>query len=83
MAHLHLALLAYWLVSTIRYQLKQSGYNHDWGEIVRTMNTQKIVTTTFQNEKGDTISIRQCSEPSTAVRQIYDKLDFKSKPFHK
>ena len=25
MAHLHLGLLAYWLVNTIRYQLKKSG----------------------------------------------------------
>ena len=28
MAHLHLGLLAYWVVNTIRYQLKQTG-NHD------------------------------------------------------
>ena len=30
MAHLHLGILAYWLVATIRYQLKQKGYRHDW-----------------------------------------------------
>ena len=83
LAHLHLGLLAYWLVSTIRYQLKQTGYNHDWREIVRTMNSQKLVTTTFQNKKGDTISIRQCSEPSAMVTQIYEKLKYKPKPFHK
>ena len=35
MAHLHLGLLAYWLVNTIRYQLKQSGINDDWKEIKR------------------------------------------------
>ncbi|MBN1768725.1 MAG: IS1634 family transposase, partial [Prolixibacteraceae bacterium] len=46
MSHLHLGILAYWLVATIRYQLKQKGYNHDWREIVRTMNTQKCVSTT-------------------------------------
>jgi len=83
MAHLHLGLLAYWLVSTIRYQLKQTGYNHDWREIVRTMNSQKIVTTTFINEKDDVISIRQCSEPSVKVRTIYEKLNYKPKPFSK
>jgi hypothetical protein len=81
MAHLNLGLLAYWLVSTIRYQLKQTGYTHDWREIVRTMNTQKIVTTTFTNEKDDVISIRQCSEPSKKVRVIYDKLRYNPKPF--
>jgi transposase len=41
MAHLHLGMLAYWLVATIRYQLKQQGINSDWREIVQTMNTQK------------------------------------------
>jgi hypothetical protein len=45
MAHLHLALLAYWVVNTIRYQLKGKGINHQWNEIVRIMNTQKAVTT--------------------------------------
>ncbi len=46
MAHLHLGLLAYWVVNTIRYQLKQKGIKNEWRDIVRIMNTQKIVTTT-------------------------------------
>ncbi len=45
--HLHLGLLGYWLVNTVRYQLKQKGINHNWQEIVRIMNTQKVVTTTM------------------------------------
>jgi transposase len=52
MTHLHLGILDYWLVATIKYQLKQKGHNHDWREIVRTMNTQKCVTTTVENIKG-------------------------------
>ncbi|MBP1638070.1 MAG: family transposase, partial [Bacteroidetes bacterium] len=44
MAHLHLGLLAYWVVNTVRYQLKQNGINSGWREIVRIMNTQKAVT---------------------------------------
>ncbi|MGC9375115.1 MAG: IS1634 family transposase [Bacteroidales bacterium] len=58
MAHLHLGILAYWLVATIRYQLKQKGYNHDWREIVRIMNTQKCVTTTVENIQGQIVSVR-------------------------
>lgn len=80
MAHLHLGLLAYWLVSTIRYQLKQKDYNHEWRELVRAMNTQKMVTTTVDNDKGDTIKIRQCSEPSAIVKEIYQKLKYKPIP---
>ena len=28
MAHLHLGILAYWLVNTVRYQLKAKGITH-------------------------------------------------------
>ena len=52
-AHLHLALLAYWVVNTIRFQLKKEGIHSDWREIVRIMNTQKCVTTIMLNDKGD------------------------------
>lgn len=81
MAHLHLGLLAYWLVATIRYQLKQKGYNHDWREIVRTMNTQKCVTTSVENIRDEVISVRQCTEPLENVKQIYDILNYKYIPF--
>ena len=81
MAHLHLGMLAYWLVATIRYQLKQQGINSDWREIVRTMNTQKCVTTSLVNIKNETISIRQCTEPTKEVKNIYDLLKYKYAPF--
>ncbi|SEA51064.1 hypothetical protein SAMN05216331_1711, partial [Porphyromonadaceae bacterium KH3R12] len=44
-AHLFFGLLSYWIVNTIRFQLKQSGENAYWTEIVRRMSTQKLVTT--------------------------------------
>lgn len=81
MAHLHLGMLAYWLVVTIRYQLKQQEINSDWREIVRTMNTQKCVTTSLVNIKNETISIRQCTEPTKEVKKIYDLLKYKYAPF--
>jgi len=83
MAHLNLGLLAYWLVSTIRYQLKQGGINSNWREIVRKMNTQKCVTTSVENINQQTISIRQCTEPTAEVKEIYDKLKYKYKPFNR
>jgi transposase len=81
MAHLHLGLLAYWIVSTIRYQLKLKGVQHSWSEIVRIMNTQKSVTTTVENKKDETIQIRQCSEPTEKAEEIYYKLKYTSTPF--
>lgn len=81
MAHLHLGILAYWIVNTIRFQLKQKGYNCDWREIVRTMNTQKCVTTSVENINEETISIRQCTELHPKAKQIYDLMHYKYVPF--
>ena len=80
-AHLHLGLLAYWIVSTVRYQLQQKEIKSEWREIVRIMNTQKCVTTTVQNTREQWISIRKCSEPEDKVKRIYDTLKYKYAPF--
>ena len=83
MAHLHLGLLAYWVVNTVRYQLKNNGTRIGWKEITRIMNTQKAVTTTAQNVHDQIIVIRRCSEPNQNVKNIYDALKFKYAPFVK
>ena len=83
MAHLNLGLLAYWLVSTIRYQLKQKGYKSGWKEIVRIMNTQKCVTTTMDSINNQTISIRQCTEATVKVKDIYEIMKYKTIPFYR
>lgn len=90
MAHLHLGLLAYQVVNTIRFQLKmkyEDSIDNEihccWKEIVRIMNTQKVVTTTAQNKSDEVIIIRRCSEPNEKVQMIYDKLKYKYTPFTK
>lgn len=81
MAHLHLGLLAYTVVNTIRYQLKQKNINDEWRNITRIMNTQKMVTTTMVDQYDQLIKIRKCSEPNDQVQKIYTALNYKSKPF--
>lgn len=83
MAHLHLGLLAYWLVSTIRYQLKLKGYQSDWSEIIRIMNSQKCVTTSVTNIDEQVISIRKCTEPTLKVKEVYELMGYKHVPFHR
>ena len=83
LAHLHLGILAYWLVNTIRHQLKQHKINHNWQEIIRITNTQKIITTSGQNKNEDIIFVRRCSEPNEKVKQIYSALKYKNYPFVK
>ncbi len=83
MAHLHLGILAYWMVNAVRYQLKQNGINSGWKEIVRIMNTQKAVSTLAQNQVEEVIKIRRCSDPNQKVIQLYDALKYKYAPFTK
>jgi hypothetical protein len=82
-AHLNLGLLAYWLVNTIRRQLKRSDINHSWTEIVRIGNTQKVITTTGYNKAGKEIVVRKCSEPDTKLKALQIALKIKHRPFTK
>jgi transposase len=81
MAHLFLAVLAYQLVSTIRFRLKAKRIHHNWSHIVRIMNTQKAATVTMQDKKDQKIYIRKCSKPETKAREIYDALGYKHQPW--
>lgn len=83
MAHLHLGLLAYWVVNTVRCKLKAHGINSQWQEIVRIGNTQKIITTHGTNMAGALIGVRKCSEPNEQLRNIQSILLMKAKPFTK
>lgn len=80
-AHLFLGLLAYQVVSTIRFQLKAKGINKDWRNIVRTMNTQKEVTSTMKTKSNTMLRIKKCSIPTINTKQIYDALNQKYQPY--
>ncbi len=82
-AHIHLGLLAYWLVNTIRYQLKKKGINHCWKEILRITNTQKVITTSGQNTFDEVVSVRRCTQPQNKVKEIYQALGYRNYPFVK
>ena len=79
MAHLHLVILAYWLVNTIRYQLKAKKINHSWSEIVRIGNTQKLITTIAQKEDNQWLGKRTCSVAEPKLIAIYEALNYKQK----
>jgi len=101
MAHLNLGLMAYWVVNTVRYQLKKTEnesdkkqeiakgetdttpINFQWKEIIRIINTQKSVLTVSQNRYDEVIITRRCSEPTTCVQVINNRLKYKYQPFTK
>jgi len=80
-AHIHLGLIAYWVVNTIRHTLKGKGITSDWRELVRVMSTQKCVTTSMDNDREQRISVRCCSKPEPKVALLYDALHMKHAPF--
>jgi len=69
MAHLHLGILAYWLVNTVRYQLKHNGINSCWREIVRIGNNQKVITTSGTNTYDTIVSTRKCTQPNENLKK--------------
>lgn len=81
LAHLHLGILAYWVVTSIRYLLCQKGINKTWSQILDIMLTQKSVTSEAKNLQDEPIHIEQCSEPTTEVSQIYDNISISHEPY--
>lgn len=82
-AHLFLGILAYSLVASIRYRLKAKNIYHDWANIVRIMNTQKLVVSTMKNNQGQMILIKACSQPGPQVQEIYSALNYKTLPWRR
>ncbi len=83
MAHLHLGILAYWLVNTVRLQLKSKNIHSCWTEIVRIANTHKVITTSGRNTYDQIITIRKCSVPNDNLKNMYGILQTKYQPFRK
>jgi transposase len=79
-AHLHPAILACWIVSCSRYQLKKAGISHEWTETVRILSTHKTVSTGMQQTSDDWIEIRQCTLPEASAAAIYTALHIKEEP---
>jgi len=80
-AHIYLGIVAYTVVATIRHQLKQAGIHHDWQNIVRIMNTQKMVVSTVRDTNDQLLLIKKCSRPHPKALEIYQALNLKQMPF--
>jgi transposase len=76
-SHIYLTILAYQLVNTIRYMLKEKGIKHDWKNIVRIMNTQTIQELLLPTETRK-ISLVKPSRPIKEVLEIYQATTTKS-----
>ncbi len=78
--HLFITLIAYHLVHSIRYRLKQSGIHASWDDLRKFLTDQSRVTITMQCKNGDVVHIRKSTQPEPDQQKIYNVLGLKPHP---
>lgn len=78
--HLFISVLAYHLLHTIRYQLKQKGIHASWDTLREVLASQCRITTTLQLKNGKTVKIRKSSSPDANQLSIYQALGIGTHP---
>jgi len=79
-AHLFLTLIACTIVQFIRHQLAKADITASWKEIVRIMDTQKVVSSEFENDQNECFLLSNWSKPEPKTKVIYDALQLKYQP---
>lgn len=80
--HLFITLLAYHLVHTIRFRLKQVDMHSSWSSLRKLLSTQNRVTVSMQCKKGGTVHVRKSTRPEPKQQEIYSALGVQSHPGH-
>jgi len=78
--HIFISILAYHVLHTIRYQLKQHGIDESWQSLRQILQTQCRITSTFKLKDNQTIIIRKSNSPDTNQAAIYSALGISSYP---
>lgn len=81
--HLFITLLAYHLVHTLRYQLKQQGIHLSWNSIRNIMSTQQRLTITLPTDNSTIIHLRTTSKAETRQKHLYTALNINPDPIGK
>ena len=77
--HLFISVLAYHLLASIEYSLKQSGDNRGWSTIKEVLSTHLRSTLIFSDNKDQIHHLRVSSTPEPEQKAIYDALQIKDK----
>lgn len=78
--HLFITVLAYHLVQTIRFRLKQENIHSSWSSIRKLLVNQSRMTVSMQCKNGSTVHIRKSTRPEPKQQKIYSALGIKSYP---
>jgi transposase len=79
-AHLFISVLAYHLLHTIEYKLRQSGDHRSWASIREILSTHQRLTIEYNVKEHQQIQrrhLRLCSQTEPEHRLIYQRLDLK------
>jgi len=78
--HLFITVLAYHLVHTIRFRLKQVKIHISWSSIRKILVTQCRVTVSMLCRAGSTVHVRKSTRPEQRQQEIYTALGIESLP---
>jgi len=78
--HLFITVLAYHLVHTIRFRLKQEKIDSNWSSIRKLLSNQSRVTVSMQCKSGSTVHVRKSTRPEPKQQEIYSAVGIKSHP---
>ena len=81
--HLFITLLAFHLVHTLRYQLKQLGIHLSWESIRNIMSTQQRLTINLPTDDHKTIHLRTTTQAEARQKQLYGALSIQPDPIGK
>jgi transposase len=78
--HIFITLIAYHLLHTIRFKLRQRGVRFCWSTIRKQLSTQMRITTRMKRKDNKVIHIRKSSKAEPSHQTIYDALNLSYHP---
>jgi transposase len=78
--HIFITVIAYHLLHTIRFKLRQRGVRFCWTTIRKQLSTQVRITTTMKRKDNKVIHIRKSSKAEPSHQVIYDALNLSHQP---
>lgn len=79
-AHIFITVIAYHLLHTIRYKLRQKGVRYNWATLRKQLSTQVRITTTMKRKDNKVVYIRRSTKAEPPHQVIYDALDLPHQP---
>jgi len=78
--HIFITVIAYHLLHSIRFKLRQRGVRFCWTTIRKQLSTQVRVTTTMKRKDSKVVHIRKSSKAEPSHQVIYDALNLSYQP---